>query len=99
MYAGLRRGELRALRVADVDLATGAIRVERSSPGGWTEEPNPRAAGPRTIWVKGTEAALEPLGLHECRQTFASLMIASGVNAKALCSHMVHATVAITFDT
>lgn len=99
MFAGLRRGELGAL-------ARGGRRPgHRCDPGGalkawgWTEEPNPRAAGPRTIWVKGTEAALEPLGLHECRQTFASLMIASGVNAKALCSHMVHATVAITFDT
>jgi integrase len=29
MYAGLRRGELRALRWADVDLASGVIRVER----------------------------------------------------------------------
>ena len=31
VYAGLRLGELMALRVADVDLATGVIRVER----GW----------------------------------------------------------------
>jgi integrase len=31
MYAGLRLGELRALRVDDVDLAGGVIRVER----GW----------------------------------------------------------------
>jgi integrase len=30
MYAGLRRGELRALRASDVDLAAGVIRVERS---------------------------------------------------------------------
>src|SRR5205807_2695119 len=31
MYGGLRRGELMALRVEDVDLAAGKIRVER----GW----------------------------------------------------------------
>jgi integrase len=30
MYAGLRRGELMALRIEDVDLASGVIRVERS---------------------------------------------------------------------
>ncbi len=30
MYAGLRRGELMALRSAEVDLAAGIIRVERS---------------------------------------------------------------------
>jgi integrase len=29
-YAGLRRGELRALRWTDVDLAAGVIRVEQS---------------------------------------------------------------------
>lgn len=29
-YAGLRRGELRALRWSDVDLAGGVLRVERS---------------------------------------------------------------------
>jgi integrase len=44
-------------------------------------------------------AGLAPTGLHECRHTFASLMIASGVNAEALCSYMGHASVAITFDT
>jgi integrase len=30
------------------------------------------------------KAGLEPIGLHECRHTFASLMIAAGDNAKAL---------------
>jgi integrase len=44
------------------------------------------------------EAGLTPIGLHECRHTFASLMIAAGVNAKALCSYMGHASVSITFD-
>ena len=41
---------------------------------------------------------LEPISLHECRHTFASLMIASGVNAKALTSCMGHASVTITYD-
>jgi integrase len=34
LYAGLRRGELRALRVSDLDLATGVLRVARS----WDDE-------------------------------------------------------------
>ena len=34
MYAGLRRGELQALRAGDVDLAAGVIRVER----GWDDK-------------------------------------------------------------
>ena len=36
--------------------------------------------------------------LHECRHTFASLMIAAGVNAKALSTYMGHANIAITMD-
>jgi integrase len=48
-----------------------------------------------TAWA---EAALRSIGLHEARHTFASLMIAAGVNAKALSTYMGHASVSITFD-
>lgn len=41
---------------------------------------------------------LVPITLHECRHTFASLMIAAGVNAKALSTYMGHASIAITLD-
>ena len=37
------------------------------------------------------DAELEALGFHEARHTFASLMIAAGVNAKALSTYMGHA--------
>jgi integrase len=43
-------------------------------------------------------AGLEPIGLHGCRHTFASLMIAAGVNAKALSTFMGHANISITLD-
>ena len=43
-------------------------------------------------------ADLQPIGLHECRHTFASLMIAAGVNAKALSTFLGHASVTITLD-
>jgi len=135
MYAGLRRGELLALRLEDVDLPAGLIRVERSY------DPRPRQfvtpksrAGTRTVpipkvlrghlsahkltlgrseglifgataerpftgsnasrraetaWKRANKIReneerplLEPIGLHECRHTFASVMIAAGVNAK-----------------
>jgi integrase len=58
-------------------------------------------------WVAETErrqkedpnaAGLDPIRLHECRHTFASLMIAAGVNAKALSTYMGHANIAITLD-
>ncbi|MDQ3893096.1 MAG: tyrosine-type recombinase/integrase [Actinomycetota bacterium] len=41
---------------------------------------------------------LKPLGLHEARHTFASLMIDAGVNAKALTTYLGHSSVEITFD-
>lgn len=43
-------------------------------------------------------ADLEPLGFHEARHTFASLMIGAGVNAKALSTYLGHANIATTFD-
>ncbi len=41
---------------------------------------------------------LEPIGLHECRHTFASLMIAAGVNAKALSTFIGHTSITLTMD-
>ena len=38
------------------------------------------------------------LSIHDARHTYASLMIAAGVNAKALSQFLGHATIAITFD-
>jgi integrase len=140
-YAGLRLGELRALRVDDVDLAAGVIRVER----GWDPAEGvielkshagrrkvPIAAilrdylaehlarsgrsGSQLIFgrqpespftsnrVQGraddawAEAGFERLTPHEGRHTFASLMIAAGVNAKALSTFMGHANISITLD-
>jgi integrase len=43
-------------------------------------------------------AGLEPIGFPECRHTFASLMIAAGVNAKTLQTFMGHASITITLD-
>lgn len=140
MYAGLRHGELRALRVEDIDLAAGVIRVERSwDPRVGPVEPKSRA-GRRVVpiptvlrsvlaehllaltWNRGLafgraadnpfnsepvntrayktwrKAGLDRITLHECRHTFASLMIAAGVNAKALSTYMGHSSVTITFD-
>ena len=44
------------------------------------------------------KVALQPIGLHEARHTFASLMIAAGVNAKALSTYMGHSSITITLD-
>lgn len=41
---------------------------------------------------------LAPISLHECRHTFASLVIAAGVNAKALSRYMGHFSIVVTLD-
>ncbi len=141
LYAGLRRGELWALRWEDVDLDAGVIHVRRSwDPKAGEIEPK-SAAGTRRVPIAsmlrrilvehrlrqggdlGTrivldgdgklkhsttlterahriwrKAGIEPIGLHECRHTFASLMIAAGVNAKALSTYIGHASISITMD-
>ncbi|MGH7481432.1 MAG: tyrosine-type recombinase/integrase [Longimicrobiales bacterium] len=43
-------------------------------------------------------ADLKPITLHEARHAFASLMVAAGVNAKALATYMGHSSVTITLD-
>jgi hypothetical protein len=56
--------------------------------------------------VKARDDALEPIGLHECRHTFASLMVAAGIRAernpvaiaKQLCTLMGHASITQTLD-
>jgi integrase len=139
MYAGLRLGELRALRHDHVDVRGGLIRVEASwDPREGLIEPKSRA-GKRNVPIPGglsahlarhrlaygatglffgrtpegpfqpttinnrarcawKAAGLQAITLHEARHTFASMMIAAGVNAKALSTYMGHAGVAITYD-
>ena len=43
-------------------------------------------------------AGLDRITLHDARHTYASLMIAAGVNAKALSAYMGHANISITLD-
>jgi integrase len=44
------------------------------------------------------ESGLEPIGLHECRHTFASMCIAAGVNARGLMAYLGHASIQMLFD-
>ncbi len=49
----------------------------------------------RKAW---NHAHLQPIGLHECRHTYASYMIAAGINAKALSTYMGHSSITTTLD-
>jgi integrase len=153
-YAGLRRGELQAIRASDVDLGRAEISVHRSWDSHEGPIPPKSKAGIRTVPILGvlrdrlgaramatgsdlvfgrapavpfdpktindrakrawaaandqeremTEAAgrdpdlLHPITLHECRHTFASLLIDAGVNPKAIQEFMGHATIEETFS-
>jgi integrase len=136
MYAGLRRGELKALTVDAIDTTANVIHVHH----GWDDKEGrietkgknrrrvPISSVLRRILLEHvartgrrggdlvfgrtatlpfhpgelTERAdrawtdLDRITLHECRHTFASLMIAAGVNAKALSTYMGHANISIT---
>jgi integrase len=74
------------------------IRRRALKAWGWKEIPNPDEQGPQTVWIKAREHTQEPIGLHEARHTFASRLIAAGVNAKAITEAMGHASVTMTFD-
>jgi integrase len=133
LYAGLRRGEVLALRVEDVDLDTGVIRVERSWDPTARRYGAPKSdAGKRNVPIAAVlrellvghllrtgrrtgllfgdgERPLDPrgiarraatawkgagvvgIGLHECRHTFASTMLAAGVGARVIAELMGHA--------
>jgi len=142
LYAGLRCGELQALRWQDIDFERGLIRVERSwDPKVGPIEPKSRSGRRRVPLAKPLRAylaahrlrtssddeeglvfgrsadgafhqagltkrarsfwkgaQLSPIGLHECRHTYAAFMIAAGVNAKALSTYMGHSSITITLD-
>lgn len=41
---------------------------------------------------------MQPIGFHEARHSYASLMIAAGVNVKALTIYMGHRSITTTLD-
>ena len=43
-------------------------------------------------------AGLAPIGLHECRHSYAAYAIAAGINPKALSSYMGHSSIIVTLD-
>jgi integrase len=144
MYAGLRLGELQAVPLENIDLASRVIHVDRSwdrkagfvapksLPAGRRSIPivaalhtllvehrerllstgrtqglafgrsADRPFNPTTITARAKRAwdsaGLAPIGLHECRHTCASTMMAAGVPIKAVSTYMGHSSIAITSD-
>ena len=143
LYAGLRAGELRALRVAAVDPDANVLYVV----AGWDDEEGEIApksrSGERVVpiipelrpillahlmatgrrgkpdalvfgrtdtdpFLRSTPrsrarrawnaAGLEPVTMHDCRHTYASTMIAAGVDPGEVMRRMGHSTIAMTLD-
>lgn len=135
-YAGLRRGELQALRCSAIDLGTSTIRVERSwdqyegaiDPKSDTSTRTVPLLGelrdyldehllttgrsgeqlvfgrtahdpfvPSTLRSRALRAweptELTPIGLHQCRHTFASMLIGARANPKAVQEAMGHSSI------
>jgi len=79
-----------------VALATGRASGLVASPGRATPLDADKLTAPATAaWAK---AKLAPLTLHEARHTYASLMIAAGVQPKPLSEFMGHSGITITLD-
>jgi integrase len=148
-YAGLRRGELRALRCEDINSAMTIISVSRSwddregeiqpkSAKGSRRIPVPKALQPylqahlertgrigkslvfgrtatepftpshvRRMAEKAWQAAtlerrrkklslLDPIGLHECRHTYVTLMYEAGVPLERIGDYVGHSTTYMT---
>jgi integrase len=85
-------GELAAQRLRQ---GAGGRGFVFSADGTKPFDPSNEIRAARRIW---TEAELEGLGFHQARHFYASLMVASGVNLKALCSFMGHSSVTVTLD-
>jgi hypothetical protein len=86
------RGELRAHRLAQ---GAGGVGFVFSADGERPFDLSNAVRAARRIWQR---AGLSPLGFHQCPHTYASFMIAAGVNAKALCSYMGHSSITVTLD-
>lgn len=140
MLAGLRRGELMALKVSDLDLKAGVVNVRESyDPGAQEYGPPKSRYGVRKVPITATlgaelrahmlrtgrrdgllfgggakpfspsalqkradtawkTAKLDRATLHECRHLYASMSIAAGINAHALCKAMGHSSIKVTYD-
>jgi integrase len=142
LYAGLRLGELRALRWSDLHLDEGGLHVRQAWCNRTKQVTSPKTpAAERTVPVAGelrrillehrmltgrvadglviaradggvesadalqdrataawNAAKITGLTMHDARHGFASLMIAAGVQPKALQTFMGHASITTTFD-
>jgi integrase len=61
-----------------------------------------RPPRPETVQARADKAwetaGLERVTLHACRHLYASMSIAGGVNANALCTYMGHSGIQVTYD-
>jgi Phage integrase family len=90
---------LLALNTGTISLPDEAARAAvEAATAGDHEASNYREIAANHDALHGEARALGRLRLHQARHTYASFMIAAGVNAKALSSFMGHSSIKVTFD-
>jgi integrase len=96
--AGRRRVPIASVlagQLAELRSRVGGDGFVFAAPGGGPLNADAAVKRARRDWAK---AGLDSILLHECRHSFASLMIAAGVNPKALSTYIGHSSIAITLD-
>ena len=92
--AGVLRGHLPALALVSPHRADPDTLVFGDAP----DKPFDYDAMLARVRANWKTAELTPIGLHAARHTAASVLIAAGVNVKALSTFMGHASITITLD-
>src|SRR6266511_928365 len=82
--------------------ASGLLDLKLDGRNGYVFGEGERPFALSTVYVRARAAwraaGLTPIGLYEARHTCASLMIAVGVNAKAITHYLGHSSIEVTFD-
>jgi integrase len=96
MRTGRRSGDLLFGETATEPFEPTSVRRRALAAWGWDEVRDHKPGQPR--WVKARPDALKPITPHECRHTYASLLIAAGTDIKRVSEFMGHSSISITAD-
>jgi integrase len=77
-------------RVCKRSVMSGKLAETAQKAWGWKRHKNTGE------WIKARKRPLEPIGLHECRHTYASLLVAAHYTLKEVMTYMGHADLTTT---
>jgi integrase len=77
-------------RTEELPFVSSTVRARALKAWGWRHIRNPEPVGPKMIWAKAREDALDPITLHESRHSAASYLIEAGLNDLELTAMVGH---------